>query len=138
MKLTNRTSRVPPAGPAGSSAPGGPSAPGPDLDAVFQALAHPVRRGILEALREGDHTVGELARPLPLSRPAVSQHLDVLEKAGLVERVPSGRENRCRLTGAPLGGAADWLHGYARYWTGAFDRLERHFLESTPPKEPEP
>ncbi len=108
------------------------------MDAVFQALAHPVRRGILDALREGDRTVGELARPFPLSRPAISQHLDVLEAAGLVRRIPSGRQNRCRLVGAPMAGAADWLEGYARYWTRAFDRLERHFVESRPEEDPEP
>ncbi len=160
--LTNRSAPRGPRAEAGPGADGpsadGPSADGPsadtpgpdrpsgvpgpdpnlDLDALFQALAHPVRRGILEALREGDRTVGELAGPLPLSRPAVSQHLDVLERVGLVRRVPSGRQNLCRLTGAPLGGAANWLQAYARYWTGAFDRLERHFLEPTPREEPEP
>jgi hypothetical protein len=53
-------------------------------------------------------------------------------------RIPSGRQNRCRITGAPLGVAADWFLAYARYWTGAFDRLEQHFLESPEPEEPEP
>jgi DNA-binding transcriptional ArsR family regulator len=107
--------------------------PGPDLDAVFQALAHPVRRSILDFLREGDRTVGELAEPFHQSRPSISQHLDVLENAGLVQRIPSGRKNLCRLTGAPLAPAADWLLTYARYWTGAFDRMERHFLETPEP-----
>lgn len=116
----------------------GPSEPDAALDEVFQALAHPVRRGIMEALREGEQTVGELAEPFPLSRPAISQHLDVLERAGLVQRVPSGRQNRCRLTGAPLGLAADWILAYARYWTEAFDRLEQHFLESPEPEAPDP
>jgi len=86
-------------------------------------------------LRGGDLTVGELARPFSQSRPAISQHLDVLESAGLVQRIPSGRSNVCRLTGIPFGGAANWLDGYARYWTEAFDRLERHLVETANPPE---
>jgi len=116
-----------------------PSAgPAPDLDALFQALAHPVRRGILDLLREGERTVGELAEPFPQTRPAISQHLDVLEEVGLVQRIPSGRKNLCRLTGAPLVAAADWILAHARYWTEAFDRLERHFIETPEPEGPEP
>ena len=108
----------------------------PDLDAVFQALAHPVRREILEVLRTGDLTVGELARPFPQSRPAISQHLDVLEGVGLVRRIPSGRTNVCRLVAAPLRAADDWLAGYAQYWTEAFDRLERQLVDTAhDPKE---
>jgi len=128
--LTNTAtdSRVP------SPAPGS-ACSAPDLDAVFQALAHPVRREILEALRGGDLTVGALARPFSQSRPAISQHLDVLEGVGLVQRIPSGRTNVCRLRGAPLGAAADWLDGYARYWTEAFDRLERHLVDTTHHRE---
>jgi DNA-binding transcriptional ArsR family regulator len=152
MQLTNRSAPASPAADPRAAAPldaadvradaADPCDPAPHdpaaLDAVFQALAHPVRRGILEALREGERTVGALAEPFPLSRPAISQHLDVLERAGLIERIPSGRENRCRIRGAPMAGAVDWLGGYARYWTGAFDRMERHFLESPQPEEPEP
>ncbi len=55
-----------------------------------------------------------------------------------MERIPSGRQNRCRLTGAPLAGAADWILAYARYWTDAFERLERHFLENSEPEDSEP
>jgi len=116
--------------PSASSPTPGSVDRGQDLDALFQALAHPVRRGILEVLRGGDLTVGELARPFSQSRPAISQHLDVLEGVGLVQRIPSGRTNVCRLMGAPLGAAADWLDGYARYWTEAFDRLERHLADT--------
>jgi len=123
--LTNIATDSPASGPTLGS-PG----PGQDLDAVFQALAHPVRREILEVLRGGDLTVGELARPFSQSRPAISQHLDVLEGVGLVQRIPSGRKNVCRLIGAPLGDAAEWLDGYARYWTEAFDRLERHLVDT--------
>jgi hypothetical protein len=73
-----------------------------------------------------------------LPDPAISQHLDVLERAGLIERIPSGRENRCRIRGAPMAGAVEWLGGYTRYWAEAFDRMERHFPESPEPEEPEP
>jgi DNA-binding transcriptional ArsR family regulator len=153
MTLTNRSTPADPdtdphpeaaAGPRAAAAALDPAplAPAPldpaALDAVFQALAHPVRRGILEVLREGERTVGTLAKPFPLSRPAISQHLDVLERAGLIERIPSGRENRCRIRGAPMAGAVGWLGGYARYWAEAFDRMERHFLETPEPEEPEP
>jgi DNA-binding transcriptional ArsR family regulator len=145
MKLTNDPDPQADPGLEPGSAPesrrdSGPGFPGaaPELDAVFQALAHPVRRGILDLLREGERTVGELAEPFPYSRPAISQHLDVLEEVGLVQRIPSGRKNLCRLTGAPLAAAVDWIQAYARYWTGAFDRLERHFLETPEPEDFEP
>lgn len=101
------------------------------LDAVFSALAHPVRRSILHRLATGDATVGELAAPFPMSRPAVSKHLDVLEQAGLVQRIAEGRQNRCRLTGEPLADAAVWVLRYARHWTARFDALES-FLQSNP------
>ncbi len=142
MTLTNDSTPIPSAAPAAGPRGAAPVAAAPldtaALDAVFQALAHPVRRGILEALREGERTVGTLAEPFPLSRPAISQHLDVLERAGLIERIPAGRENRCRIRGAPMAGAVGWLEGYARYWAGAFDRLEKHLLESPPTEQAEP
>jgi DNA-binding transcriptional ArsR family regulator len=100
------------------------------LDYIFSALAHPARREILARLRDGELTVGVLAAPFAMSRPAISRHLDVLERAGLVARVASGRENRCRLVGAPLASAAGWVLGYARYWSDRFDALERYFQEN--------
>ncbi len=107
--------------------------PSSSLDALFHALAHPVRREILRHLREEERTVGELAEPFRLSRPAISKHLDVLEGAGLVRRIPDGRQNRCRIEGAPMEAAVTWLMTYARYWTDGFDRLERYFLENPEP-----
>jgi DNA-binding transcriptional ArsR family regulator len=102
----------------------------PPLDTVFSALAHPTRRAIVERLSQGDLTVGELARPFAMSRPAISKHLDVLERAGLVERVTEGRRNRCRFRGAPMADAAGWLIGYARFWSARFDALERYFQDN--------
>lgn len=100
------------------------------LDDVFAALAHPARRAIVERLSRGELTVGELARPFDMSRPAISRHLDVLERAGLVERVPDGPRNRCRFLGAPMAGAAEWMMGYARFWSTQFDALERYFQDN--------
>jgi DNA-binding transcriptional ArsR family regulator len=81
----------------------------PDLDAVFQALAHPVRRGLLARLAGGELTVGELAAPLDMSLAAASKHLDVLERAGLVRRAARGRSRVCSLDPEPLRRAAGWL-----------------------------
>lgn len=97
------------------------------LDAVFRALADPTRRAILDRLATGDATVGELAEPFAMSRPAVSKHLDVLERAGLVHRLPDGRTNRCRFDPAPLGDATVWMNRYRAYWEGQLDALARHF-----------
>lgn len=80
-----------------------------ELDAVFQALAHPVRRGMLARLAAGELTVGELAAPLAMSLAAASKHLDVLERAGLVHRAAHGRTRKCRLDRGPLARAAAWL-----------------------------
>lgn len=102
----------------------------PSLDAVFSSLVHPTRRVIVERLSKGDLTVGELAEPFAISRPAISRHLDVLERAGLVERIAEGRQNRCRLSGAPMADAAKWLMSYARFWSARFDALEKFFQDN--------
>jgi DNA-binding transcriptional ArsR family regulator len=102
----------------------------PPLDALFSSLAHPTRRAIVERLSQGDVTVGELAEPFAMSRPAISRHLDVLERAGLVERIAVGRQNRCRLRGAPMADAAEWLMRYARFWSARFDALEQYFQDN--------
>lgn len=104
--------------------------PGNRLDHVFAALAHPARRAIVERLSQGELTVGELAGPFEMSRPAISKHLDVLERAGLVERIPDGRRNRCRFLGAPMADAAEWMMGYARFWSAQFDALEQYFKDN--------
>lgn len=99
------------------------------LDRVFAALADPTRRALLARLSESEATVGELAQPFDISRPAISKHLDVLERAGLVHRIPDGRVTRCRFDGAAMAGAAEWVERYRRYWVDQLDRLA-DYLES--------
>lgn len=96
------------------------------LDRLFGALADPTRRAILDRLSAGETTVGELAAPFEMSRPAISKHLDVLERAGLVHRVADGRVNRCQFDGEPLKAASAWVDRYRRYWESQFDALERY------------
>lgn len=98
------------------------------LDRVFGALSDPTRRAILARLSAGEATVGEIAEPFDVSRPAISKHLDVLERAGMVHRVKDGRVNRCQFDGEPLGEAAKWVATYRRYWEGQLDALAK-FLE---------
>lgn len=93
------------------------------LDRVFAALADPTRRAILRRLSLGEATVGELADPFAVSRPAISKHLNVLERAGLVHRQADGRVNRCRLDAAPLKDVSAWVDRYRRYWEGSLDAL---------------
>lgn len=99
------------------------------LDHVFAALADPTRRAILARLTERDATVGELAAPFPVSRPAISKHLDVLERAGLIRRIAEGRTNRCRFDGSKLRVAVDLLERYRAHWESQLDALAR-YLES--------
>lgn len=106
----------------------------PNLDAIFAALAHPIRRAILERLSGGDATVGELAEPHEVSLPAISRHLRVLEDAGLIEVEPEGRVRRCQIDAAPLSAAFAWLTRYRVLWEGRFDRLAEHLEEG--PKRP--
>ena len=93
------------------------------LDAVFAALADPIRRGILERLAQGETTVGELAAPYQVSAPAISRHLRVLESAGLMERTKRGRIHRCRLRTEPMNEAERWLAEHAAFWEQRLDRL---------------
>ena len=86
------------------------------LDLTFGALSDPTRRAILARLAQGEATVGELARPFDVSRPAISKHLRVLERAGRVSRTPHGRISRCELDAAPMQEAAAWVERYRRYW----------------------
>ena len=97
-----------------------------DLDAVFAALAHPTRRAIVERLAQGDCAVKELAAPHDVSLPAISQHLRVLEEAGLLVQTPEGRVRRCALDAAPLSAAFSWLVQYRLFWQDALDALARH------------
>jgi DNA-binding transcriptional ArsR family regulator len=96
------------------------------LNLIFGALADATRRRILARLAEGSATVGELARPFPVSRPAISKHLRVLEQAGLVRRARDGRISRCGLDAAPLKEAADWVERYRQYWEGQLESLSRY------------
>lgn len=95
------------------------------LDAVFAALTHPTRRAIIERLAEGDCTVKELAEPHDVSMPAISQHLRVLEEAGLLEQTPEGRVRRCALNAAPLSSAFSWIVRYRLFWEDTLDSIAR-------------
>lgn len=97
-----------------------------DLDAVFAALAHPIRRSIVERLAEGECSVAELAAPHDVSLPAISRHLRVLEDAGLLRSTPDGRVRRCALKAKPLSAAFGWLVQYRLFWEDALDAMARH------------
>ena len=99
------------------------------LSTTFAALADPTRRAILGRLAEGEATVNELAEPFPISMQAVSQHLKVLEQAGLITRGRTAQLRPSRLRGEPLGDAVEWLEKYRPFWEGSFDRLEARIRE---------
>jgi DNA-binding transcriptional ArsR family regulator len=94
------------------------------LTSTFSALADPTRRAILARLAEGEATVKELAEPFPISVQAVSKHLKVLERAGLITRGRSAQRRPARLQEAPLQEAVEWLEKYRLLWEGSFDRLD--------------
>jgi DNA-binding transcriptional ArsR family regulator len=96
------------------------------LSTTFAALADPTRRAILARLATGEATVTELAEPFAVSMPAISKHLKVLEKAGLITRGRTAQWRPCRLEARPLGEVADWVEEYRRFWDGSFDRLAEH------------
>jgi len=100
------------------------------LDRTFGALADATRRNILGRLAHGDATVGELARPFRVSRPAISKHLRVLERAKLVRRTREGRISRCRLDAAAMRDAAEWVERYRVFWGGRLDQLARYIEET--------
>jgi DNA-binding transcriptional ArsR family regulator len=95
------------------------------LDDTFAALAHPVRRAILARLMGGEASVMELAEPFEMSLPAVSKHLKVLEKAGLIARGREAQWRPCRLDADPLREVADWVEGYRRFWERSEERYGR-------------
>ncbi len=99
------------------------------LSSTFAALADPTRRAILTRLASGERTVTELAEPFAMSLPAVSKHLKVLERAGLVVRSREAQWRPCRLEAAPLRDVADWVELYRRFWEESFDRLESYLKE---------
>lgn len=96
------------------------------LSVVFSALADPTRRAILAELAERDATVTELTAPLPMSMPAVSRHLKVLEQAALISRTRSGKLRASHLEAAPLREAADWIARYREFWDSSLTRLDAH------------
>lgn len=96
------------------------------LSAVFSALADPTRRAILADLAQRDATVTELTAPLPISMPAVSRHLKVLERATLISRTRSGKWRASHLEAAPLREAADWIERYRKFWDSSLTRLDAH------------
>lgn len=96
---------------------------------VFQAIAHPARRQILDALAGGEAPVNELSEPFAMSRPAVSQHLRVLREAGLVVERREGRQRIYRLDSAPLREVRDWVSSYDRFWQERLEALGHHLKE---------
>jgi DNA-binding transcriptional ArsR family regulator len=94
------------------------------LDATFAALADPTRRAILARLATGEASVTELARPFAMSQPAISKHLKVLERAGLISRGREAQRRPCRIQAKPLAEASDWLENYRRIWEANFRRLD--------------
>src|SRR5437868_10617322 len=94
------------------------------LSLAFAALADPTRRAILARLADGDCTVGELAKPFAMSGPAVSKHLRVLERAGLVSRGRDAQRRPCRLQAAPIKQVVDWADDYREFWDASYQRLD--------------
>jgi DNA-binding transcriptional ArsR family regulator len=105
------------------------------LSATFSALADPTRRAILGLLAEGEATVAELAAPFEISAPAVTKHLKVLRRAGLIEQGRNRQYRPCRMRPAPLKEAADWVEQYRQHWEQRLDRLE-DYLRELQAKEP--
>jgi len=99
------------------------------LSATFAALADPTRRAILARLASGESSVLDLAKPFDMSLPAVSKHLKVLERAGLIERGREAQWRPCRLQASPLKGVADWVEFYRRFWEESLDKLGSYLEE---------
>lgn len=106
---------------------------GISLNATFAALSDPTRRAIMERLAQGTRKVSDLAAPFDMSLPAISKHLKVLERAGLIKRSKVGREHLIDVDAQPLEEAQDWIAMYAKFWEQQFDSLDR-FLKETDPK----
>ncbi|MDX1461367.1 MAG: metalloregulator ArsR/SmtB family transcription factor [Xanthomonadales bacterium] len=96
----------------------------PQLDQVFFALSDATRRSILARLSESSATIGELAEPFAISKPAITKHMKILERAGLIDRRIAGRQHTCTLSTAGLRTAEDWINFHRRFWESRFDALE--------------
>lgn len=105
------------------------NAAGSNLDSLFSALADPTRRAILSRLVEGQASVNELAAPFEMSQPAISRHLKVLERAGLIERDVDEQRRPARLTAANMAAAVDWLDQFRAFWSGSFEQLDRVLID---------
>lgn len=103
--------------------------PAAHLDSTFAALADPTRRAILARLARGEATVGELAEPFAMSLPAISKHLRVLQRAGLISRGRDAQRRPCKLVAAPLKEVSDWTEHYRHLWEQRFDRLDDYLRE---------
>lgn len=103
--------------------------PTDQLSAIFAALADPTRRAILARLAQGEASVKELAAPFNMTPPAVTKHLKVLQRAGLITQGRQAQWRPCRLEAAPLKDAAAWLEEYRRFWDASFDRLDAYLAE---------
>ena len=108
------------------------------LSATFSALADPTRRAILARLSLGETSVTELAAPFEMSMPAVSKHLKVLERAGLISRGREAQWRPCRIEAAALKDVDDWLERYRRFWEASFDRLDEYLREVQAKEKPKP
>ena len=95
------------------------------MDAVFTALADSTRRGMIDRLSKGPATIGELGRPFAISKPAVTKHVKMLEKAGLIVRRKDGRIHRCKLNPKPMEQAEDWIEKHRKFWQASLDKLGR-------------
>ena len=104
--------------------PSGYDAAPQSLDATFAALADPTRRAILARLASGEASVSELSEPFAMSQPAISKHLKVLEKAGLISRGRDAQRRPRRLEAAPLADATEWLENYRRFWEASYEQLD--------------
>lgn len=113
-----------------SPAPSAASAPAPRLDAVFLAVSDPTRRAVLSRLAAREESVSELARPFAMSLPAFGKHLNILQRAGLIEREKRGRTHYCRLNAAPMREAAEWMAFYKQFWEARLDELGRFLAEN--------
>lgn len=100
------------------------------LDLAFNALAHPIRRGILARLSTGEASIAELAKPFKVTAPAITKHMKILEEAGLLSRKKEGRKHRCRLEERRMKEAQEWLEAHRRFWNERLDALERYLKEN--------
>ncbi len=104
------------------------------IDRTLAALAHPVRRAMLDRLLDAELSIGELSAPYGLKKPTISRHIRMLEEANLIERSVSGRVHRCRINPTGVRDLRRWLDRYQRFWTGQLDELERYLTgEATDP-----